>query len=41
MKFLLKFCQRFGKDLTWFWQNIIEQMVNIYQIFGKVLLNQK
>ena len=39
--FLLKICQRFGKDLTRFWQNVIEQMVNIYQIFGKVLFNHK
>ena len=33
----MKICQRFGKDLTRFWQNNIEQMGNIYQIFGKVL----
>ena len=30
-------CQRFGNDLTRFWQNNIEQMRNIYEIFGKIL----
>ena len=34
---MLKICQRFGKDLTRFWQNNIEQMRNFYEIFGKVL----
>ena len=33
----LNFCQRFGKDLTRFWQIIIKQMVNIYQRLDKVL----
>ena len=34
----LNFCQKFGKDLTGFWQIIIiKQMVNIYQRFDKVL----